>query len=123
MRAVLLWWLLSASAGFGLPITGPELINPSIDEINRCVPETMGEPIHTAIMKLPEVAKVTAKLYQAMTGAFAKNCKVLARYLQALDREELLAYKNIGPKFSKSDRQAIHETCCESKVWEFMLVW
>lgn len=107
MRSILVFGLLVTNTVFGVPITGPELINPSADEISHCVPETMQEAIHTGINNLPNVAKVTAQLYKALNGNFSKNCKMLAKYLEELDSEELLSYKNIAPKFSKADRHAI----------------
>ncbi len=90
-----------------MPITGHELIKPRAEDIGRCIPETMQEPIHKNIASLTKVAKVTAQLYKVTNGSFAKNCKLLAKYLGELDRDILLNYKNITPKFSKGDRKAI----------------
>lgn len=98
---------LSTSTGFGMPITGHELIKPGAGGISRCVPHTMQEPIHKNISSLAKVAKVTAQLYKVMNGSFAKNCKLLAKYLGKLDSDILLNYKNIAPKLSKADRKAI----------------
>ena len=102
----ILFLFVAKSAVLGLPLTGQELINPNQNEISRCAPETMREPINEAISNLPKVAKVTAKLHKVVKGNFAKNCKLLAQYLSKLDREELLAYENISSKFK--DRKLIH---------------
>jgi len=105
-QTVLLWiCLLNINIGWSLPITGPELIQPNINQISLCISQTMREPIHAAIMQLPKVALVTAKLYKITSGRFAKKCRELAEQLAELDSTELLDPQNISPKLSKQDRQ------------------
>lgn len=108
MRAILLLLLLIQTGSVsGQALTGPERINPSMDEISRCVPETMREPIHDAIKNLPKAGKITLELYKILTGTFAGNCKKLAEYLKKLDIEELLKVENIAPNFSDEDKRII----------------
>jgi hypothetical protein len=107
MRAILLLWLLSTSMGFGLPITGPELIDPSMEEISRCVPQPDQEAIYEAILNLPSVAKVTKELYKNVTGCFSKNCKMLVKYLEKINKKQLLKYTNITPNISEKDRKVV----------------
>lgn len=90
-----------------MPLTGPERINPSINEINRCVPETMQEGIHQAIMHLPKAAKIVDELHKVVTGKFSDNCKLLAKMLNELDMESLLDEENILAKFSDDDAKVI----------------
>lgn len=107
MLLAVLLLTLATSKGFGIPITGQELIKPRAEEISRCIPETMQEQIHKNISDLAKVAKIAAQLYKVVNGEFAKNCKLLAKYLGKLDSDILLNYKNIAPKFSKNDRKVI----------------
>ncbi len=107
MQVFLLLLLLNTSFGFGQSLTGPERINPSIEEIARCVPATMQEPVHQAIMNLPKAGKITYALYKAITGSFASNCKKLAEHLNALNIDELLKVENITAKFSDDDKETI----------------
>jgi hypothetical protein len=107
MRALLLLLIFDAGFVFGGALTGPERINPSIEEIARCVPETMQEPVHQAIMNLPKAGKITHALYKAVTGSFASNCKKLAEHLNALDFDQLLEVENITAKFSDGDKETI----------------
>ncbi len=108
MRAIVLL-LLFIQVGFGVEqtLTGPERINPSMDEISRCVPETMREPIHDAIKNLPQAGKITRELYKILTKTFASNCEKLATHLSALDIDELLKVENIESKFSDEDKHTI----------------
>lgn len=107
MRVFFLLLLLNTSFGFCRSLTGPERINPSIEEITRCVPVTMQEPVHQAIMNLPKAGKITHVLYKTITGSFASNCKKLAEYLNALDMDELLKVENITAKFGDDDKETI----------------
>ena len=107
MRVLLLLLIFNAGFVFGGALTGPERINPSIEEIARCVPATMQEPIHEAITNLPKAGKITEALYEMITGSFSKNCKLLSEHLSALDVNELLKKKNISAKFSSEDKRAI----------------
>ncbi|MEI7493131.1 MAG: hypothetical protein WCJ92_00855 [Alphaproteobacteria bacterium] len=107
MRVLFLLFLLNISFGFAKSLTGPERINPSIEEIARCVPATMQEPIHEAITNLPKAGKITKALYELITGSFSKNCKQLAEHLSALDIDELLKKKNISAKFNDEDKHTI----------------
>lgn len=106
MKAFLLLFFLHISVQAS-QLTGPELINPSMQEISRCVPETMRDPIHEAIKNLPKAGKITKALYKALTGSFSSNCKKLAEHLQALDIDELLQEENIVSKFGEEDAHAI----------------
>lgn len=99
--------LINTSCGFSRSLTGPERINPSQEEISRCVPETMQESVEQAIMQLPQAGKITEALYKIVKGPFAKNCKMLAKHLRALDMNQLLSEENITSKFNKKDKQAI----------------
>ncbi len=99
--------LICIGFSYGSPLTGPERINPSIEEINRCVPETMQEPIHQAIMKLPEVGKIVKELHELILGKFAQNARMLAMHLEALNAEELLNQENIITLFSDEDALTI----------------
>ncbi len=107
MLVFLLLFLINTSCGFSKSLTGPESINPSMEEISRCVPETMQESVTQAIRKLPQAAKITEALYKIVSGSFAKNCKMLARQLRALDMDELLSEENIISKFKEEDKEAI----------------
>ena len=107
MRVLSLLLILNTSFGFAQSLTGPERINPSIEEIARCVPATMQEPIHAAITNLPKAGKITEALYEMITGSFSKNCKQLAKILSALDIDELLEKENISAKFSSEDKYTI----------------
>ncbi len=107
MRAILSLLLIHIWSGSSQTLTGPERINPTMDEISRCVPETMREPIHDAIKNLPKAGKITLELSKILTGTFAGNCKKLAEHLKALDMDELLKVKNITSNFSDEDKRTI----------------
>lgn len=107
MRAILLLLLIQISVGSCQTLTGPERINPSMDEISRCVPETMRGPIHDAIKNLSKAGKITLELYKILTGTFAGNCKKLAEHLKELDVDELLNEKNIASNFNDQDKHTI----------------
>ncbi len=107
MRVVFILLFIQAGFGGANPLTGPELINPSMNEISRCVPATMQKPIHQAIMNLPKAGKITRSLYKAITSSFANNCKKLAKHLNGLDINELLQVENIRSRFGDEDAQAI----------------
>jgi hypothetical protein len=107
MRAILSLLLIHIWSGSSQTLTGPERINPTMDEISRCVPETMREPIHDAIKNLPKAGKITWELSKILTGTFAGNCKKLAEHLKELDMDELLKVKNITSNFSDEDKRTI----------------
>lgn len=107
MRIILLLIYIQVCFGFASTLTGPERINPSMDEISRCVPETMREPIHHAIKNLPKAGEITQELYKILTEAFVNNCKKLAEHLSALDINELLNVENIIPKINDEDKHDI----------------
>mgnify|MGYP000216850790 CR=1 FL=1 len=107
MRVVFLLIYIPICFGSNQILTGPERINPSMEEISRCVPETMREPIHDAIKNLPNAGKITQELYKILTGTFANNCKKLAEHLSSLDSDELLKIENITPKFNDEDKHNI----------------
>lgn len=94
---------------FSRSLTGPERINPSMEEISRCIPETMQEKVNDAIKKLTVTGKMAHTLYKFVSGSFAKNCKKLAEHLKDLDIDELLSEENIAHHFNKEDKKYILE--------------
>ena len=107
MWVIVVLLFIGASDGVCQTLTGPESINPSMEEITRCAPEPMREPINDAIKNLRKAGEITQELYKALTGAFASNCKKLAKHLRTLNIDELLKAENISSKFGEEDAQMI----------------
>lgn len=99
--------VLNISCGFCHELTGFERINPSAEEISRCVPETMQQSVNQAVKQLKDAGKIILALSPIVMGPFAKNCKKLAKSLKTLDIDELLSEENITSKFSDEDTQTI----------------
>lgn len=93
--------------GFSSTLTGPEIMNPGMEEISRCVPETMQESVRDSIKNLTKTGKITKELYKIVSGPFAKNCKKLAEHLKNLETDELLDEENIICKFNDKDKNVI----------------
>jgi polyhydroxyalkanoate synthesis regulator phasin len=94
-------------SGFSSTLTGPEIITPGMEEISRCVPETMQENVREAIKDLTKAGKITKELYKLVSKSFAKNCKKLAEQLKNLEIDELLNEENITCKFNEQDKDTL----------------
>lgn len=99
--------LITNAPAYSSSLTGPEMINPRVKEISRCMPVTMQESVKQAIKQLPKAGKITETLHKIVAGSFSKNCKRLAKHLCALDIDELLDESNITSKFNDADKQTI----------------